>query len=881
MMNKQVIEQQDHGYKNGHQLLASSVTLTSSDQDTIDRLSDMAGSLQPGETFSPYITGYPLPSRKYYILAKTWQDLTASRAGCVLTKSLIIPLEVWTHLKNIAPIFELFQPVEKSNQFLTQLHMPASPTSIPVIENIPGQELVEALFLEERKPTVVFDMPMAEIAAERLINAFWPAMRREFCFCTNAFAPRTIEDRSFDLLFSSRKTRSRFANWSGRKIDATENTPSRHRWTNLLVKHIFETDNPSFKSLDGLGLLYSLENSNEKTLRTSLLWSELLEKSKTSSTAVLGMIDILETNSTLDIGSVKILEPLIIKSIDLSLSSNKPVATWELIRALLEKLSKQRLTTDLINKIKHTAKKLASRDVGLVLNILKEACAAQKKMSSILYTGIAYGIAENFNEIDLGVQLDEIPSESWILLLAHSEDLSREMMLCQETAPIKKWRSFLADSLITSEKLLKIKLQRNILPYLNRADHSSILRAILSTSDIDNTEKIMEKLWQNTEFTIREFDDVFCDVITGDEKKKAIINQIAGFPETENTNRLMSVLLHATQSDIDWLCNSSLPNSRITNLLINVVSKATDHQAKKLASDAGLLPLVVKYLMGNVERSARNLCRLVMLGHMPIRRLLEVSVEISPLLENDLKLDLQTHVVARSFVEASKEANSLLHALLKDLAPNIDPLLLISLATTDQASNKRIGSNLDLIFKASPMIMTELSKKIDIFSEKMTLLDPSVLSSDIILQWSRIVEEASEFDVRKQLRAAVLILDFCFSHKTEKKLAPLLVLSFPIVYLNTAPPKKPSGIFPFIPLVVIDERKNLIHKLVSCYIISKWPTSTILNICIEACVFKEILLDLHIRPGGEIHIESIKENINKMPKEHQKYFQRELEKLHL
>ena len=84
------IEQQVHGYRQGHQLLSSSVNLSKADQSTIDQLSDVAGPLRPGEMFSPYVSAYPLPSETFYVLARTWQDLTVARAGCVRTLSLLI-----------------------------------------------------------------------------------------------------------------------------------------------------------------------------------------------------------------------------------------------------------------------------------------------------------------------------------------------------------------------------------------------------------------------------------------------------------------------------------------------------------------------------------------------------------------------------------------------------------------------------------------------------------------------------------------------------------------------------------------------------------------------------------------------------------------------
>ena len=65
------------------------------DQDLIDKLSDASGSPRPGEVFAPYLTVYPLPSGRFSVIARTWQDLKAARSGTVFTRSLLVPTEQW------------------------------------------------------------------------------------------------------------------------------------------------------------------------------------------------------------------------------------------------------------------------------------------------------------------------------------------------------------------------------------------------------------------------------------------------------------------------------------------------------------------------------------------------------------------------------------------------------------------------------------------------------------------------------------------------------------------------------------------------------------------------------------------------------------------
>src|SRR5437868_6855758 len=89
------IHQLLHGYRRGHQLLASSMNLPIGLSELVTRLSDLSGLLMGDAEFEPYLTSYPLPGSDFYALAKTWPDHQASRSGCVLTHTLLIPQETW------------------------------------------------------------------------------------------------------------------------------------------------------------------------------------------------------------------------------------------------------------------------------------------------------------------------------------------------------------------------------------------------------------------------------------------------------------------------------------------------------------------------------------------------------------------------------------------------------------------------------------------------------------------------------------------------------------------------------------------------------------------------------------------------------------------
>lgn len=79
--------------------------------------------------FSPYLTLYPLPSEMYYVVARTWQDLEAPRAGCVRTRSVLIPMSEWQEAQNLASIVAM--ATEAGADKPAERRAPAVPPSPP------------------------------------------------------------------------------------------------------------------------------------------------------------------------------------------------------------------------------------------------------------------------------------------------------------------------------------------------------------------------------------------------------------------------------------------------------------------------------------------------------------------------------------------------------------------------------------------------------------------------------------------------------------------------------------------------------------------------------------------------------------------------------
>lgn len=199
-----VIHQAVHGYRDGHRLLRSSVTLTANAARAMLILSDISGqSMQRG--FDEYLTGYPLAGTGYYVVAKTWYAPEMDRPGCVWTHSLLVPRE---HLGEVdlASLLQYFARPRDADAlacFGEELKVsegsPECSVLYPRIE--PALEAVVRAVFEQDRPVIVPADTASQVEPAVFLcwHLLWAAGRRAFSFCTGALNLRSLGGELLDL----------------------------------------------------------------------------------------------------------------------------------------------------------------------------------------------------------------------------------------------------------------------------------------------------------------------------------------------------------------------------------------------------------------------------------------------------------------------------------------------------------------------------------------------------------------------------------------------------------------------------------------------------------------------------------------------------------
>ena len=203
-----------HGYRNGHELLAASVSLSRDARRALLELSDLSGPAARTRGFESYISGYPLPGERLYAFARTWLATGGTRPGSVWTHTLLLTPEQ-VALQDVANLARWFRrPLipEQASDYETQLEInerdiaerSLEPALSRVTEDsIHTAEIFDVVYHNDSSNLpIILSATSSSEYEEALLHIWslqWPELRERFSFCTGALSFRHVAGHPFDL----------------------------------------------------------------------------------------------------------------------------------------------------------------------------------------------------------------------------------------------------------------------------------------------------------------------------------------------------------------------------------------------------------------------------------------------------------------------------------------------------------------------------------------------------------------------------------------------------------------------------------------------------------------------------------------------------------
>ena len=839
----------------------------------IDRLSDVAGPLSPGERFAPYLTLYPLPSETYYVVARTWQDFEAPRAGCVRTRSVLVPMTHWQEMQDVASIVAIatesgaYQPAER--------RVPVDAGSpLPPVDPLMGTELIEAMFLEERAPIVVFDAEKPEPLALRLTTALWPGFRRTFSMSTLARSPRVIGRRSFDLVFASKEARSRFADWKGRRIDGRKRGPARHPWSASIVAQVLTAPVPSLRSLDVLGEMSSDGVGSEAALRVSLLWDDLRRKLPSSPTAALGMLDIANTRKVRQVELIRELEPALVRSASMATTTMDAEDAWRYLGALVQKLHGLSPSMSVAKAIRTAAVDLASRRPFETVEVLSSLTVEPQR--ELLISAAADGIARSLDN-EIGELLSRLNGGDLLDLLLASASLAEGTL-----GRFPGFSSALAAALRTADDGVREKARRRLLGLLVDDRHVEPARLLISDLDADGLIKEVTHVHAVNGLSSSGIREVLAERARELQAEAALRVALSTTDASIGADALIEATLRPIPDDLNWLLASTALKQNLREELIrSLLTIASPPQLRSMLADQSTLGQTLASLNAANEFDAALLSRIARDVKMPPRTFVAVMIDLLPHLKGELGEELIGTAIEIALPQEPAEVSAaILDQLLTAAGDRLDGGKAMRLGLQQGVPQASASRNLLAFDRASMAARVSLLAGVEEMAAALAgrhQLDISVEASEAA---ARMLWESRSVTANGFVQASAIVLPFALAERRETA-SPLIAAAFPAVYRELAK----DNTFDMLKYIFVfldwDKCKSARRRLTESFAHSEWRISDIATAAVRAGDPVRILGRIAGQHGGEKVLRDLAANLKQVPDDVRKPIRAALKELGL
>ncbi len=844
------IQSQVHGYRQGHQLLSSSIALPKTDQATIDQLSDVAGPLRPGENFDPYLSGYPLPSGDHYVMARTWQDLMIRRAGCVRTLSFVVPMAEWIEIEP-ATLIGALDGHSFPDAASTIAIGSGERALLPPLASFDPDELLEAMFLEDPKPIVLFDASDPDLLATRLLTAFWPQLRASYAFSTFALSPRKIGGRFFDLVLAPADARARFVDWPGRRLDARTSSRQRHRWTESLVTRVFENPTPEL-----LGDRERRFLANAPTpaagLRMALRWQELQDGLVETPTNILGLLDLVITAR--DPVVSRQLASELNRAVERVVNKATPTAAWMFLIALSRKLASLDLPT-------------SGHDVSAGVRSLTRR--APIETTAILDDPVKLTEAESLLP-EIADTLAELPISLTEVALSQGREhlLARFVTESPAFARTLIGSTKLLDRLVASTPSLPnglaVCVRSSILPLLVKEESVGFAQTLISSL---NEHELLEEASLVASLTSAPLGlgQAIALRARAEQLIPRLRSHLLELPSSHSRDELIRATLVSTIEDVRWLLLDDLRSDVFQkSVLLELLRAIPEDSFRALARDR----MTAERILEEVPEDAMDiLARLALDSSLPLGRIVSILRRITPELDHEQARNAARFALDRCLRDPfdGDEITSVV-AFLDVLGPDLDGTKAVRIGLNRDVRSDVVNRNMrafDGCGSTARSCIVQANEEMAIALTKRRQLDLDQPAAEAA---ARLMSDAHRQDLEGALRADGTLLPTLMS-ADRCPVSSIIAVAFPPIYRELAREEEDvPEILKFVPFVDWDRCKTARRELVDAFMRSQtWNASDLALTACRASEVRRIIRRAAKSHKGADYVRRIEDDLNRLP----------------
>jgi hypothetical protein len=878
------VEQLLHGYRSGHSQLAASIRLPPRDSELVTRLSDLSGSLSSGLKLDSYLTAYPLPSRTYFALARTWPDPEAPRAGCVLTHTILIPLDEWARIKHVRRFDKMFRnprrdpnykydkPVDPSSQ-LSHATESASLTDLTG-----ARTFVSRYFGKSVRPIVWFGIERPEDHLWSLLEHLWPNLRRMFASCTFSLQQRTLEDRPFDLLFAPSSVYSRFTKLSGEHI--IEPLLERHRpeqsseeWCDYWAQAMFSNEVGYPAGEDELEVWAELSDEPSAIRKLSLV-HELRLRSSQSPTAGVGAIDVVESLARNPETALPLKREVLSDAINAAINSpstEDAITTLGLIDDRLGREAFRPVSEKFRAQVSAAARRLTmlEPDIAIAASGTRLNDPVRDGDRSAFVNGVFSGL----------ISLAETDPDQLTILKDHPELTNNLFEVMPSFAPVflrvggNEASRTVADWLLKSSDHESIRTTRRaIISTISKSSQEHLLYALLRDLPKPDIRETLGTLYERTNgFQGQAIRNVVADRLSSvnPQEVRAWASKINDW--TDGLAQVVSTTYPQTKYGLELLLDSQEFSGEqkaeiLVPMLRDQLSGGASYWLKDLvATDIRIIETLISWPQNSSKAREATLSKLLSeVSNIPIAQSSELLKAVMSFEERpvfDQLFDCAIRSAIRMYIGDSQNRPYLqslmeLHSAEKwfQRVPNSElaPLIYQESHQKPQSAARGwqwLASAPSIVYRRKPTLLLDLC---DALLACVRQFMPGTVPSCMVHILKRSRSEDDDIGVHQELSGKLLKFSL---DNTRFPLSSVVAEAFSDVYaLMVQTSRRPSLFLSFLSTYEWDKGKELRATLVDTFWGSDWPPGDLAIAASRADILPKVFKRLHRRSSGDAYL---------------------------
>jgi hypothetical protein len=376
---KQTVHQLVHGYHKGHSLLAGSCSLPKSALEIVTEQSDLSGPLPAGVSIPSHLTAYPIPDMGFYALGRTWPDTDAPRSGCVITHTLLIPIDAWGNAEIPAAYLRLHKRPDKQSleTFKLELLLPKNVREHPTLNWLNAAEADEfaaKVFSEGLRSIIWFDCEAPDLLVMTIASLLWPSLRGSLFAHTFSLHPHAKVKSDLQLHFAPRNAQSYFSRVPKQCHMSRRPPGNRSESVQDWIRDLSEdlrAGRPRDSYLDGLKQYGHLLGREPSAVRNLFALRDLADRLPHTPTAAVGILDIIDSLEPVAERAVKEKQFALDAAVSAALKADDPTTLrcLSLIDTRLRRPSFAMAGSEVQSTLKDSVEKIVAREPQTLIAI--------------------------------------------------------------------------------------------------------------------------------------------------------------------------------------------------------------------------------------------------------------------------------------------------------------------------------------------------------------------------------------------------------------------------------------------------------------------------------------------------------------------------------